>query len=102
MMSPSYSMSSLSKAISPSSGAVGQSPTLTVSLAGTNAHSSKYGKKQLSTSNGRKNGTTSRDPPGKNLTSSNSISNFAYGGGKSGMKSALGGGTAKAGKATLS
>lgn len=83
MMSPSYSMSSLTKAISPSSGTMGQSPQLTVSLAGANVHSSKYGKKQLSSSNGRKNAAaTSRDPPSKTLTGSNSVSNFAFGGGK--------------------
>ena len=73
-----------------------------MSLAGANVHSSKYGKKQLSSSNGRKNAAaTSRDPPNKTLTGSNSVSNFAFGGGKTSQRSQMAG-SGKAGKAILS
>ena len=52
---------------------------MTVTLAGANAHSSKYQKKQLSSSNGRKSGVSgSKEPPlkPKGMVASNSISNF--------------------------
>ena len=56
---------------------------MTVTLAGANAHSFKYQKKQLSSSNGRKSGVSgSKEPPlqPKGLATSNSMSNFLLSG----------------------
>lgn len=60
------------------------SPQMTVTMAGANAHSFKYQKKQLSSSNGRKNGVSgSNEPPlqSKGIVTSNSQSNFLLNGG---------------------
>lgn len=82
MLSPQYSITSLSKLISPTSGA---SPvaTMTVTLAGANLHSQKFPKKQTSSSNGSRKGSgapvtsyTSLGQPKTSLISSSSLSNF--------------------------
>lgn len=73
-------MASITKLISPTSVT---SPQMTVTLAGANAHSFKYQKKQLSSSNGRKNGVSGSNEPllHKGMVTSNSQSNFLLNGG---------------------